>query len=100
MESASLIIGVGGFISALFAWVPVAKFISDSRRDLRSQYIAEGERRQVILTLKHDIELEQIQINGLDERLSKVEAVTTEMRNDLKHLVLVVDKIANKVMGV
>jgi hypothetical protein len=97
MEMIPIIIGFGGIVSALFAWVPVARFIGDTRKDMRKNDIAEGERRQIILTMQHDIELCQGQINGLDTRLVAVEAITVEVRNDLKHLVKTVDQIAQKV---
>jgi hypothetical protein len=97
MEIASWIIGFGGIIAALFAWIPVARFVGDMRRDMRTHDIAEGERRQVLSTMRHDIDEAHHRIGYLDTRVDDIQSIIVEMRTDMKHLVSTVDKIAQKV---
>ena len=86
-QTLSYIIGLGGVLSALLAWIPLAQFIRGQRKDAESLALAEGERRQILYELRKDLDSSWAKIGELEERILKTNESMIEIKSDIKYLV-------------
>jgi len=92
-QTLSYIIGLGGVLSALLAWLPLANFIRGQKKDAESMAIAEGERRQILYELRKDIDSSWSKIRELEERMLKTQESMLEIKGDIKYLVMAMKEL-------
>ena len=86
-QTLSYIIGLGGVLSALLAWLPLANFIRGQKKDAETLAMAEGERRQILSELRKDLDSSWAKIRELEERILKTHESMIEIKGDIKYLV-------------
>ncbi len=92
-QTLSYIIGLGGVLSALLAWLPLANFIRGQKKDAETQAMAEGERRQILYELRKDIDSSWSKIRELEERMLKTQESMLEIKGDIKYLVMAMKEL-------
>ena len=90
------IIGAGGLISAMGAWVPMVRFFRETRKETESRAVDEGLKKGDMMRMRVDIDHAHDRIRELATRMEKTQEAVIGMQSDIKHLVKAVDSILEK----
>lgn len=96
MELGQMILSAAGVFSALLVWIPLYNFIRSNKHETQEAAISEGERRTIIADIRKDLDHAWEKIRAVEDRMTRTHEAMTEMRADLKHLIIAVDRIQAK----
>lgn len=99
IQIVAYLIGFGGLVSALSAWIPMARYFRESKKDGEIKALEHGRHLAEVARIAKDVDSAHFHIRDIYTRLEKNQDAITEMRNDLKHIVKSVDGICKSLDG-
>jgi hypothetical protein len=92
----SYLIGFGGLISALSAWIPMVRYFREASKDAEKRAVEHGKHLAEVAKIAKDVDMAHLNIRDIYARLEKNQNDIRDMQHDIKHIVKAVDSLCSK----